>query len=100
MQRNPFREGRTHTLLHEIIANFITEVSGNESLITISYVHLNRSGTLVSAYCFVFPDEQKNQAISFLQRKEKSCRSYIRTHTNLRTIPAVSFLAAKTLSEY
>ena len=95
MQKNPFRTGRVHTILHQAIAYFLKENANNEPFITISYIDLNKAGTIVTVYCSVFPKEQQEQALTFLKRKESHCREYLNKHTSLRITPAVRFTLAK-----
>ena len=95
MQKNPFRAGRAHTTLHQAIAHFLTENANNEPFITISYIDLNKSGTMVTVYCSVFPKERQEQALAFLKRKESPCRDYLKKHTALRIAPTIRFALAK-----
>ncbi|MCY4577154.1 MAG: ribosome-binding factor A [Candidatus Kaiserbacteria bacterium] len=95
MQKNPFRTGRVHTILHQAIAHFLREHANAEPFITISYIDLNKAGTTVTVYCSVFPKEQQEQALAFLKRKESVCREYLKKHTALRIAPTVRFTLAK-----
>lgn len=95
MQKNPFRTGRAHTVLHQAIAQFLKEHANDDPLITISYIDLNKSGTTVTVYCSVFPKEGQEQALTFLKRKESDCRQYLKQHTALRIAPTVRFTLAK-----
>ena len=95
MQKNPFRTGRAHTVLHQAIAQFLKEYANDEPFITISYIDLNKSGMTVTVYCSVFPKDEQEQALTFLKRKELHCREYLRQHTALRIAPTVRFTLAK-----
>ncbi len=98
MQKNPFRTGRAHTVLHQAIANFLKENANDEPFITISYIDLNKAGTTVTVYCSVFPKEQQESVLTFLKRKESHCRDHLKKHTALRIAPAVRFVLAKEVS--
>ena len=98
MQKNPFRAGRAHTILHQAIAQFLKENANTEPFITISYIDLNKAGTAVTVYCSVFPKEQQEQALTFLKRKEPHCREHLKKHTALRMAPTVRFTLAKEIA--
>ena len=98
MQKKPFRTGRAHRVLHRAIANFLKEHTNNEPFITVSYIDLSSSGTTVTVYCSIFPKDAQEGAHTFLQRKELSCREYLKKHTSLRIAPTVRFTLAKDIS--
>ena len=98
MQKKPFRTGRAHTVLHQAIANFLKEHTNDEPFITISYIDLNKAGTVVTVYCSVFPKGEQEQALTFLKRKESQCHEHLKKHTALRIAPTVRFVLAKEVS--
>ena len=100
MEHRGIREGRTLSVLHETVARFLLETADRTPLITVSYTDLNASGRVLTVRCIVFPEEQCEKALSFLRRKERACREYIRKNTSLRTVPVVRFTVAKGVAEY
>lgn len=94
-QQNPFRAGRTNTVLHEAIASFLRETANTSPLITVSYVDLSTSGTLARVYCSIFPEREQKKAFAFLKRKEGVCKAYLKKYTTLRITPTIRFLPIK-----
>ena len=95
MQKKPFREGRAHTTLHQVLADFLKESSHADVFITISYIDLNKAGTVVTVCCSIFPEERQEQTYVFLKQNERQCYDYLQQHTALRVTPAVRFTLAK-----
>ncbi len=94
-QQNTIREGRLASLLRETVSHFLQGTANKSSFITISYIHMNKSGHTAVVHCSVFPEERQNEAMSFLKRQENACRDYIRKNTSLRVIPTIRFELAK-----
>ena len=95
MQKKPFREGRANTMLHQTITAFLREIAHTDPIITVSYIDLNKTGTTVTVYYSVFPEEKKKAVHAFLKRNEPQCRTYVKKHTTLRIAPTVRFSPVK-----
>ena len=89
--RNSIRQQRSASLLRDTITRFLQEHTDGSSFITISHVVLNKAGTLATVYCTVFPESKSEQAFGFLSRRTADCRTYIKKHTTLRTVPTIRF---------
>ncbi|MDE0243117.1 MAG: ribosome-binding factor A [Candidatus Kaiserbacteria bacterium] len=95
MNERDIKSGRVTSIVHEGVAKFITETANNSSFITVSYVHLTKSGSSARVYYSVFPEERSEQAADFLRRQEQACKEYLKKHSMLRTVPTIRFVQAK-----
>jgi len=79
------------TLLTELAATYIAREAGRETLITPTRATISRDGRNATIFVSVFPDEQKDHAISFLTRHKDLFRDYLKKASRLSRLPYITF---------
>lgn len=82
---------RTISLLHKLVAEFISQNANSEPLITVTGVNLSRDSKRADVFVSVYPEEKEEVALSYLSRKNQEVRSYVAKHSKLKRLPRFSF---------
>lgn len=83
---------RAHGQLKDLAAQYISTVSNRQSLITVTGIEMSRDSKHVTFLVSIFPVEQEEHALSFLNRNKDECRTFIKEHSRLRILPYVTFV--------
>ena len=86
-----FRDERALSLLVHLAAQFIAEEAGRETLITPTRADMSRDRKNATVYVSVFPDGEREHALTYLARQEDVFRSYLKKHARFPIIPRVTF---------
>ena len=82
---------KTEEIIHRLAAQFIQEISGNTSLITITRVELSEAGKNANIFFTTIPEKEENTAKKFLDRKIKEFKHHLRDNSKLGFIPHLDF---------
>jgi ribosome-binding factor A len=86
------RQRKINQELTHLLALFINENSNRQSLITITRCLTSPDLSQATAYISVIPEDQEATAEGFLNRRARDAYDFIKSRTQLRRIPRVSFV--------
>lgn len=87
----PNYEEKAGNIFKKLAGEFIARESNRTSLITVTDVIVRDNGRELFVLVTVLPDDQQEEALSFLKRKRSDFREYIKKNTRIKTIPVVDF---------
>lgn len=93
MLRKPpkFRDEKMISLIERLAADFIRDVAGPSSLITVTRATFFEKANHATVFISVFPTEKEGTALEFARRKKSEFREYVREHAKMRAIPIFEF---------
>lgn len=77
--------------MRRLAANFVQEISGANSLITVTGVSLSSNGKNVEIFFTTIPDDQENTVLKFLTRKTPLFKNYLMNKSRMGIIPKIDF---------
>lgn len=83
------RQERVSELIKRLAAQFISEESTRQSLITVTRCTVSSDLRKATIYVTVLPEESEPYAVNFLRRKRKDLRAYLKHHTKMKILPFV-----------
>ncbi len=86
-----FRDEKIVSLLTHLAAEFIRDVAGTASLITVTRGTFSERENRSTIFISVFPTEKEETALEFVRRKKSEFREYVRENIKMRTIPFFEF---------
>lgn len=86
-----FRDEKIISLIQHLAAEFIRDVAGPASLITVTNVTFSERTNNSTIFITVFPTEKEEVALEFARRKKSEFREYVREHVKMRAIPFFEF---------
>lgn len=86
-----FKEEKVKSLIKRLAADFLSEESNRQSLITVTSVSISPNLKEVIIGISVFPEEKEAEALEFLKRKRTDFRDSIRKKISLRLLPRFDF---------
>ncbi len=85
------KDERFKEILRDLAAKFLQENGNGSSLLTVTRVELTKDRKHATIFFTVFPDKFEKTAFSFVERKSKEFRNYIKENARLAWIPEISF---------
>lgn len=91
LRRTPkFRDEKITSLIEKLAADFLRDVAGPSSLITVTRAIFSNKANSATIFISVFPTEKENTALEFARRKKSEFREYVGEHSKMR-IPFFEF---------
>ncbi len=87
------RDDRAVTQLIQLAGEFIAREAGRSTLITPTRAEFGKSPKYATIYISVYPREQEEHALAFLNRNGSEFRTYIKEHGRFSVLPYVKFVA-------
>ncbi len=82
---------RIEEILHRLGAEFIRDVSGKSSLITLTRIELSPTGKEAKIFFTTLPETEEDTALKFLQRKTPEVYKYVRDNSRIGIVPHIDF---------
>jgi ribosome-binding factor A len=86
-----FRDEKVISLLERLAADFVRDVAGPASLITVTRVTFSERANSAVVFVSVFPTEKEVTALEFIRRKKSEFREYVQSKAKIRAIPFFEF---------
>ena len=91
MQEKSRRQEKIEELLRHLAADFLKEVAGKNSLITVTRTTVSRDLKKATVYMTVLPEKKEKDALDFVRRKGRELRSRAKKQLAIRTLPFFDF---------
>lgn len=85
------RDSKITAQITEHAANYIAREAGRDTLITPTRTSISRDGKNVTIFVSVYPEDQKDHALSFLTRHKDLFRDYLKKVSRLSRLPYITF---------
>ena len=85
------RDNKVAAQLTELAASYIAREAGRETLITPTRTELSRDGKNATIFVSVFPEVEKDHALSFLKRHKDLFRDFLKKASRLGRLPYITF---------
>ncbi len=82
---------RVTEAIARLAAEFIAREAGTNSLITVVRALPLRHGEQIIVFVSVFPEEQTQAALAFLERHREAFSDYLKAHARLGPLPRIDF---------
>lgn len=86
-----FRDDKATSILVHLAAAYIAREAGRGTLITPTRAEFARDRKNATVYVSVFPDDQKEFAVAFLNRHRDDFRTYLKSESRFSILPRVTF---------
>ncbi|MGE5541382.1 MAG: ribosome-binding factor A [Bacillota bacterium] len=86
------RDEKAASELRDLAGEFIAREAGRSTLITPTRVEFGNSPKHATIYVSVFPHQEMEHALSFLERNASEFRDYIKKHGRFSILPFVKFV--------
>ncbi|MBY0110599.1 ribosome-binding factor A [Patescibacteria group bacterium] len=86
-----FRDDKASSILLHIAATYIAREAGRGTLITPTRAFISSDRKNAIVYVSVFPDDQKDFAVAFLNRHRDDFRNYLKSESRFSSLPRVTF---------
>jgi len=81
------RQDKVSGLIKKLVATFLEYETNKISLITITRCDVSKDLKKGIIFITVFPEERESQALTFVKRKRKDLREYLKKNMRIRRIP-------------
>ena len=88
---NHLRDNKIAAQLTELAASYIAREAGRTTLITPTRTELSRDGKNATIMVSVFPEAEKDHALSFLRRHKDLFRDFLKKAARLGRLPYITF---------
>ena len=85
------RQRKINQELTRLLALFINEYSSRQSVITVTRCLTSPDLGQATAFISVIPEEEEEKAVAFLNRHARDASLYVRSQTELRRVPRITF---------
>jgi len=85
------RDNKIAAQLTELAASYIAREAGRSTLITPTRTELSRDGKNATIMVSVFPESEKDHALSFLRRHKDLFRDFLKKASRLGRLPYITF---------
>jgi len=85
------RQEKIEELLRHVTSSFIGEVSGVNSLITVTRTSVSKDLKKATVYITVIPEKEEKRALEFVKRKGSELRHRAKKQLSTRTLPFFEF---------
>jgi ribosome-binding factor A len=85
------RQQKMNRELARILATFIERESNRSSLITVTRCDISPNFKNLIVYLSVLPEDKEDQVMSFMKRRAKDAREYVKKNLSMRVIPFIEF---------
>ncbi len=85
------RDNKVAAQLTELAAKYIAIEAGRDTLITPTRTEVSKNGKDVTIFVSVFPESDKDNALSFLKRHKDLFRDYLKKSSRLGRLPYITF---------
>jgi ribosome-binding factor A len=86
-----YKKEKVVEIISHAAAEFIQRESNRNSLITVTNVALSSDFQKSTIFVTIFPENQENAGLDFLQRNLTEFRDFVKQKTRLRNIPWFDF---------
>lgn len=86
------RQQKINQELTRLLSLFVNEHSNRQSVITVTRTLTSPDLSQASAYISVIPEEKEASAVEFLNRRGRDAYDFIKSQTQMRRIPRVTFV--------
>lgn len=85
------KDERAKEGIRKAAAEFVERESNHSSLITVTGIGMRNRGKDVDILVTVFPDQQSQAVVDFLNRKKRDMRDFLKKRMSLRILPFFHF---------